>query len=315
MTRTVLPALQAHLDEAATTTCRLLKFTLTDGRMFGITTLDRDIEYDDGLSSSDGAVTYVASNGFDPSAIAADLGYSVSNAEAYALLSDEVPGITEEMVRAGELDDATWILYLVNFESLSDGHVIIDAGDVGEIRLEFGMVWMPELLSYSMRLKQPIGSVWSRTCRAIFGSPAASQTGCGVDITPLWVSGTVTAVGLETDRTFSGDNLPVLSDPIVARVQWLTGDNAGREYAVETLDSDEVSLIETTAYAIQVGDTYRARPDCAKQYERDCIGLWANGPNFKGEPLIPVGDGQQGMTPGAQLPGGGGQTFTTEDDA
>lgn len=310
MTRTVPPALQAHLDKAATTTCRLLKFSLTNGQVFGLTTLDKDVVYDDGTDTN-GAVTYVATNGFDPSAIAADLGYSVSNAEGYALVSQTVAGVTPEMVRAGELDDATWICYLVNFEDLSMGHVILDAGDVGEIRLRHGMVWMPELLSYIVRLKQPIGGVWSRTCRAIFGTPADSQTGCGVDITPLWVAGTVSSVGGETDREFTGSavaTLPAANYP--ARVQFLTGDNAGREYATEDVTGLTVSLIETTGYAIQVGDTYRMRQDCQKRYTEDCIGIWTNGPNFKGEPLIPVGDGQQGQTPGAQLPGGGGQTFT-----
>ncbi len=310
MSRFVPPALQTHLDGSSLTTCRLLKFTLKNGDVLGITTLDRDVEYDDGESSPSGELTYVASNGFDPSAIVADLGFSVSNAEGYALLSDVVPGVSEEMIRAGEFDDATWVCYLVNFEDLSMGHVIIDAGDVGDIRAKFGTAWMPELLSYVMRLKQPIGSVWSRTCRAEFGSDAESQTGCGVDVDPLWVSGTVQSVGAETDREFTGDFLSVIT-PVPGRVQFLTGANAAREYAVEDVTGLVVSLVETTAYAIEAGDTYRIRPDCRKRYEEDCIAVWANGPNFKGEPKIPVGDGMQGQTPGAQLPGGGGQKFVS----
>jgi uncharacterized phage protein (TIGR02218 family) len=312
MTRTVPPTLQAHLDGAATTTCRLLKFKTKSGAVFGLTTLDIDLEYDDG--TGDGPITYVATNGFDPSAIAADLGYSVGNSEGYTLISDQVPGVTAEMIRAGELDDATWVCYLVNFRSLGNSpgneHVILDAGDVGQIRVKNGVVWMPELLSYVMRLKQPIGGVWSRTCRAIFGSPPASPTGCGIDTTALWTSGTVQEVGLETDRTFTGDfvtTLPAVNYP--ARVQFLTGANAGREYATEEVDGLAVSLIETTAYPMAPGDTYRMRQDCGKRYDEDCIAIWANGPNFKGEPHIPVGDAVQGQTPAAQLPGGGGPKF------
>lgn len=301
--RTVPSLLQTHLDGAATTTTRLLKITLRNGTSYGLCMLDRDIEYDDG----DGALTYVATNGFDPSTLSGDIGFSVDNAESYALISDDVSGVTEDMVHRGELDDAQWIMYLVNFDDTGHTrHVILDAGDLGEVRVRYGMLWIPEILSYAMRLKQSIGSVWSRRCRAIFGSPAASPTGCGVNVAPLWVAGEVTAVGAESNRQFTGDVLTSGVTPFPGRLQWLTGDNAGREFATEEIDGLVCTLNETTAYAIQVGDTYRIRPDCRKRYQEDCIAQWNNGPNFKGEPLIPVGDASQVQTPGAQLPGGGG---------
>lgn len=311
MTRNVPADMQAHLDGVATSTCRLLKITTKSGTIFGLCTLDQDVTYDDG--SGDGPILYVASNGFDPSAMAADLGYSVGNAEGFALLSDEVPGVEASMIRAGEFDDAQWRCMLVNFEALSDGHVILGAGDLGDIRGARDTVWLPELLDYIMRLKQPIGGVDSRTCRAIFGTPAASQTGCGIDITGLWVNGTVVSVGVEDDRTFVGSAIGGTVFPVPGRVQWLTGDNAGREYATEEIGSNGISLFEPTQYPIQPGDTYRIRPDCAKRYLQDCIGIWNNGPNFKGEPYIPVGDALQGQTPGAQLPGAGGSKFGAEE--
>lgn len=307
--RTVPALLQAHLDTVDTTTTRLLKITLKSGAVHGLSMLDRNVSYDDG--EYEGEIDYIATNGFDASTLSADIGYSVDNSEGYALVSDLVPGITTAMADAGELDDATWVCYLVNYEDLSQGHVILDAGDLGEVRTKHGMIWIPELLSYVMRLRQPIGGVWSRTCRAIFGSPANSQTGCGIDLTPLWINGQVLTVGAESDRAFEGDTILDSSSnvtPQPGRVQWLTGVNAGREYAVEEIDGDEVTLSEPTLYAIEVGDTYRIRPDCKKQYVRDCIGVWANGLNFKGEPYIPVGDAASIQIPGAQQPLGGGYT-------
>lgn len=304
--RNVPAALQTHLNGNATTTTRLLKIILRDGRVFGLAMFDQNVDYDDGQ----GPVTYYAANGFDPSTLSGDIDFSVDNAEGYALVSKApVPGITTEMVEAGELDDAQWIMYLVNFEDLTSGrHVILDAGDLGEVRTRYGMIWIPEFLSYGMRLKQTVGSVWSRQCRAIFGSPAASQTGCGVNIEPLWVHGEVVSVGAESNRVFTGTllyNSPGIV-PFPGRVQWLTGDNAGREFATENIDGDVCTLNETTSYPIQPGDQYRIRPDCRKRYREDCIQTWNNGPNFKGEPLIPVGDATQVQTPGAQLPNGGG---------
>jgi uncharacterized phage protein (TIGR02218 family) len=309
MSRSVQADLQTHMNQAATTTCRLIKVfnrNVSPALVFGICSLDRDIEYDDG--GGDGAVTYAAANGFDPTTIAADLGFSVANAEASALLAESVDGITEDMVRAGALDDAEWVCYVVNFNDLTTGrHLILDAGDIGQVRLKYDTLWMPELLSYVMRLKQPIGTVWSRTCRATYGEPTANNNrkGCGVDISALWTYGTVATVGAESDVLFTGDAAAALvRTSYPSKVQFLTGDNAGREFDVESVDALAFTLLEPTPYPIQIGDEYRHRRDCGKIYEDDCITINANGDNFKGEPLIPVGDGVAGQTPNTQIPGG-----------
>lgn len=308
--RTVPYDLQTHLNGTATTTCRLLRIEAADsaGTTFGFATLDRSIKYDDG----DGEVIYSGTNGFDPSALRSDMGYSVDNAEAYALISDDVnPGITIEDIEAGLLDDATWKCYLVNYENLTPGnHILLDAGDIGQVRTRYGMVWLPELLSSLVRLRQPVGGVDSITCRAAFGTPADSQTGCGIDAESLWVTGSVTAVSAESDRVFDiaiDDASSLVTPPSPGRIQWFTGDNAGNRLGwVESLVGDTVSLVEPTRKPVQIGDTFRIRPDCRKRYIEDCIGIWNNGINFKGEPYIPVGDASQIHTPGSQLPGGGG---------
>lgn len=297
-----IPApLLAHLQQSGTTTTRLLKISATNGMVFGLSMLDQDIDYDDG----DGEIRYFATRGFDPSAIRTDIGLSVDNSEGTALLaeavtSDEIPGLEEEMIESGILDDAQWVCYLINFRDHSMGHAILDAGDIGQVRTRWGMLWIPELLSYVSRLKQPIGHVWSIRCRAIFGTPADSQTGCGVDAEALWDTGTVSASGPETNREFEGD----VPATFPGRVQFLTGQNAGRIYSVEATNSGAaIILSETTPYPIGVGDSYRARPDCAKRYQLDCIDIWDNGVNFKGEPTIPTGDSAAVQTPGAQVPG------------
>lgn len=310
MSRHVPAALLAHLLQPTTTTTRLLKIIGRDGELvYGLAMLDQNVTYDDG----DGDLIYYATAGFDPSAFASDTGYSVDNAEGMALISEEVPHVTVEMIEAGALDDGRWACYLVNWRDLTMGHILLDAGDLGEVRTRFGMVWIPELLSYMARLKQPVGSVWSRNrCRAIFGTPASSQTGCGVSLTPLWEEGEVLSVGAETDRMFTGSvgaaDSPTPSN-YPARVQFLTGANAGREFATESIEGAQFTLTETTGYAIQVGDLYRRRLDCAKRYTEDCDQRYSNRLNFKGEPLIPIGDSSAVQSPGAQYEGdyrGGG---------
>ncbi len=298
MSRKLSAALRAHLQQPVTTTCRLLRIILADGRAFGMTTLDVAVTYE--------GVTYSAVNGFDPSIIATDTGLSVDNAEAYALLSADIPGITLEMVAAGELDDAQWEMLLINYRDLSMGHMILDAGDLGEVNVTDGVAYAPELLSYAMRLRQPIGHFWSRTCRAIFGTPAEGQTGCGVNADPLWINATVTGVDSGDDRRVFADTGLVL-DPIpnTARVQWLAGPNAGsRLYQVEGYSpvSGTLALIEPAPFQIAEGHTFRIRPDCDKT-PANCK-AYSNWLNYKGESLIPVGDGQGIMTPQASIPGG-----------
>lgn len=297
MSRAISEPLRYHLAESVTTTCKLLRIILSDGREFGLTTLDRDVEYQ--------GLTYVAANGFDPSIIATDAGLSVDNAEAYALLSADIPGITAEMVASGDLDDAQWEMMLINYRDVSMGHVLLDAGDLGEVNIENGIVYVPELLSFAMRLRQPIGNYYSRNCRAVFGSPEHGQTGCGVDTDPLWLNGTVTGVADEPNLIFADTNLVLNPVPNTARVQWLTGPNSGsRLYQVEGYSeaSGTIALVEPTPFAIAQGHQFRIRPDCDK-FPATCKG-YNNWLNFKGEPLIPVGEGMAILTPNASIPGG-----------
>jgi uncharacterized phage protein (TIGR02218 family) len=290
--------LNTHLQGSVTTTCRLLRFILKDARIFGMTTLDRDIDYD--------GVVYYGINGFDPSNIATDTGLSVDNSEVKALLSAEIPGITTQMVMAGELDDAEWEMLLVNWADLTMGHMIIDAGDVGEVKVVDDIVYMPELVSSTMRLRQSIGHVWSRSCRAIFGDPADGQLGCGIDATALWQAGVVTGIGVDARQVFADSSLLIDPAPIPGRVQWLTGNNtSSRIYQIEAYSSTTgtIGLLEPCAFDIVVGDTFRIREDCDKQ-PSTCKNTYDNWLNYKGEPLIPVGDGVAVLTPNAQIPGG-----------
>lgn len=301
MSRTIPIALQDNLDSPVQTVTRCIRFQLKDGTAIGMTMLDRDVVYDHG--DGWGEITYSASTGFDPSQIASDIGYSVSNAEGKTLAGTVNDGLTPEAVETGKLNDAEWTCFLLDYMNPAVGSAaILDAGDIGEVRVESGVVIIPELLSYAMRLRQPVGHVWQRPCRAIFGTPPDSPTGCGVDADALWEEGAVESVGAESDRTFTGD----IEAFFPGRVEFITGPNAGTVYAVESVDGSTITLADTTPYLISPSDQYRHRPDCTKlpDGELGCK-FWENFLNYKGEYLIPVGDGVEGSTPGAQLPGRG----------
>lgn len=291
--RNIPPALKAHIDSGVTTTCRLLKITLDDGRSFGMTTLDRNVEYEGEI--------YYAQNGFDSSIIASDASFGVDNAEGYSLYSTDIPGISADMVHRGELDNAEWIMYLVNYKNLSMGHLTLDAGDIGEVKTSRDTVFIPELLSYSMRLRQSVGHVDSVTCRAVFGSDAASQTGCGVNANVLWQSSSVNFASTDEPKvTFvAHDVLAVPTHVGRWRLRWTSGDNtSNRLYQLEAINtvSGQITLTEPLPFVIRSGDEFDIRPDCDKLFST-CRDIYSNELDFKGENLIPVG--QASDTPGA----------------
>lgn len=311
MSRIIPIALQENLDEPVERFARCVRFRLKDESVLGFAAWSEDIQYDhsDGL----GETIYSASQNVDASALQSDVEYSVANAEGRILVNTELVGLTLEMVESGALDDAEWDMFLVDWRDPSPGTAaLLDSGDLGEVRTENGLVIIPELLAYGMRLRVMVGHVWQRPGRCIFGSPANSQTGCGIDAEVLWVAGEVTSVGAESDRTFTGD-IPAV---FPGRVEFTSGPNVGKRYAVESASGNTITLAETTPFAIEATHEYQHRPDCTKLKDGDYgCDYYENWPNFKGEWTIPVGDAVSGSVPGGKLPGGGGWSGETPPPA
>jgi len=286
--RVIPPALQAHLNGAVTTTCLLLRVQLESGEVYGISSHDTPIEYE--------GITYGV--GFDRSTIASSSDLSVDNGEAKALLTAL---LNQSQMLNGRLDNATWKLYLINWQQPDDEHcLLLDAGDIGEVKSKHEDEYAAELLSYAARLKQNLGTSWNRSCRATFGTPAKGQHGCGAS--SPFTAGVVTDVdSSDPFRVFQGDiNTAEFS---IGRVVWTGGDNAGnRLHKIEAASSNTVALFEAQRFRIKIGDTFNIRKDCNKS-PADCI-KYKNFLNYKGEPFIPTGDGLESMTPSAQVFGG-----------
>lgn len=289
MSRAISIALQSHLNTRATTYCLLLKIIPVDGPAFGLTTLDVALDYD--------GVSYVAARGYNESAVASNEGQGVDNAEAEILFAADVGdiGVTVEQVNSGYLDDAGWIMYLVNYADLSMGHVIVGSGRVGEVRSMDGLLGAIELRSWSQLAKQR-SVLWptSITCLATFGD---ASTGCGATLT--WsATQTVTSIGAETDRQFTASALSGATGFYdFGLLEWLTGDNAGKSIEVEMFTTGGiVGLAHPAPFVVQVGDTFKIRQDCDKTF--DACKAYGQTLNFRGLPHLPVADGDSLQTPG-----------------
>lgn len=332
MPRYIPIELREHLQTDATTTCWLLKVTPTVSGYpaYGITTLDRDVEFDDGT----GPMVYLSHIGMVPSSVAIGSDLAVDNTELPSLLPEYDIPINEADIRAGVYDFASFSLYLVNYEDVAAGAMNFFSGSIGQVTIRAdGLSFVNELRGLAAQLKQSICSKDSLTCRAIFGSqpPGSSTPGrqvqrdwCGYDAESLLENGTVLSVGLENTRTFtvspdSGWAADHLAPGILI---WDTGLNAGRTYEIEgNTAGGQISLAFETSFPIQVGDTLRYRPDCIKQARETSKGckFWFGNNwvlHFRGEPDIPIGDAAAMATPGASSgPGHGGRTTEPVSEA
>jgi len=293
--KTIPSQLLTHLALESTTTCLLVRLETKSGSVYGFTNLDIDVVYDDG----NGSVTYGSDNGFTPARFESGADLAVDNSEMMGWVS--ATGITEQQIRAGLFDYAEVIVYRVNYNDLTSGrHEIVASGTAGQTRFD-DRGWITEFRSLVQQLRQPISSLYSTTCTAQFGDAR-----CGKSFT--WASGSVTAVGAETDRIFTDSALSQADNYFFPGVvEWLTGDNAGVQMEIDLHASDTFTLSMPLPYPIQTGDTYRVRQDCNKvartvgDVQGDCKDKHNNLARFRGQSFIPVTDGGRSLIPGAEI--------------
>lgn len=189
---------------------------------------------------------------------------------------------------------------------MTGNHELVMYGTIGQVKTINGLSCFAELRGPQHQLKQTGIGLTSITCRVrTFGSQDGEEPfPCKYNASGLWVNGTVSGVGSESDLVFEDSSRAEADDYFApGLVEWLTGANAGRTSEVETFASDIFALRFATPYPIEIGDTYRARPDCTRNWEgHNSCQTYNNRLNFRGEPKLPMGDGGRISTPGASRP-------------
>lgn len=286
-----------HKREPVTTLCYLLRVRCKDGTVYGFTNLDREVSYDDG----NGTVIYSARQGFLPTTLESEDGLKVGNADLFGLFGTEESDITPQQIRAGKLDFAEIRVYQVNYEDLSMGWEWMAFGNLGEGTVDNGQFKF-EFRDLSQRTKQSVCEKFSLTCRADYGDARCGKT-------VEWVDATITSVGPDPTSQFTASGLDQPDgyfEPGV--IEFTSGDNDGKVIEVDTHSAGGViQLLFPVYYPLQPGDTFRIRFDCNKKPDSTgCRDSRRWGPtewvlHFRGEPNIPVSDGDTIQTPGASL--------------
>ena len=320
MPKTIPLALLTHKAGNTLTTSYLRKIgPLKDGSYVCSTSLDRDEVYDDG----GGERTYYAQIGNQLSALQASTDGGIDNAESQSLIAVyPAPGISEDTIRQGLLETARYIIYEHDYLNGAAGvQEIVGGGVIGRIRIEQGLVCIPELRSWMQLLNQTgLIDETSLLCPARkFGSQSGEERNfCGYDLVANgeWIDFTVTSVGAETEREFTASALLQATDYFAfGMVEWTGGDNTGSSIELESFTSGgAVALRFLCRVPVQVGDTGKIRRGCSRQFtgHNSCETYFGTdrGLHHRGQPYTPIGDAIANNVPGVnttQSTGGTGE--------
>ena len=112
-------ALKTHFAGEITTYAIFWQITRTDATIMGFTSHNNDIIYD--------GVVYEAATGFTPSSVAESSGLKVDNLEVQSILDSA--RITVQDIEAGIYDYSDIKIFLLNYEDLTQGEIILKTGN------------------------------------------------------------------------------------------------------------------------------------------------------------------------------------------
>lgn len=274
MSKTFSIALQAQLNSARARLATCILLTRQDGNTYGFTTYDRTL--------SIGGVLYRPAASFNPTDIASNLNLDIDNVTAEALLDSDT--VTEDDLRAGKWDWATFRIFQVNWEDLTMGDKKDRKGHLGQVTVN-RQTFMAELLGLMESYTISIGEITTPNCRANLGDQR-----CKVDLVGGSPSLTVTGtISFDAGDFFSiADAGRIEAEDYFTEgvITFTSGSANGLSYELKKF-SFGGGMITKTPIAYNVnGATYSMHAGCMKRFLEDCVARFSNGANFRGEPWL-----------------------------
>lgn len=182
--KTLSVAMQTHLDSAATTLATCIYLTRIDGVELGATTFNRTLTID--------GDTYQPL-GFMRSDVTLENDMDVPTTEASGVL--DAATITEDDLRAGRWDFASYTMFQVNWADLTMGRIALASGNLGVVR-SGRIKFVAELLGLMQAVQASIGNLNSPQCVHELGDSGGRGLGdgCQVNLAPHTVTGTIDSV-------------------------------------------------------------------------------------------------------------------------
>ncbi|URA06912.1 putative tail protein [Xanthomonas phage Pfeifenkraut] len=275
-------------SKRGTSTCFVIKIVTRENVVYGFTTADFVVRFDDGL----GVVSYLPSEELRPQNIQSSADMTVDNTKLIGWFSQ----LVEQKVLSGAFDAAEITIYRVAYLRLYAGYEIVGYGTVGEIEYSSDAKdkRKVEFRSLTQQLTVNANQFYSLTCRAEFGDDR-----CGMPF--VWFDGVVETIPNQNPYImFKVTGVAQPADYFeLGVIRIVDGPNAGADLEIESWAADgTIKLSYVAPYALTDGINVRLRKDCGKT-ETDCI-AYGNIVNMRAEHLTPTED-QSLMVPGAYI--------------
>lgn len=288
MQKNIPALLLGTFGQRTTSTCFLVKIVTREGLVYGFTTADFTVRFNDGQ----GVIPYRPDEELRPQNIQSSADMTVDNTVLMGWFSQAV----EQKVLAGAFDSAELTIYRVSYLHLGLGYEVVGYGTVGEIEYNADAKDKRkiEYRSLTQQLTVNTNQYYSLTCRAQFGDER-----CGMPFE--WFTGTVELIpGADPFLRFKINGVSQPDDYfLLGIVQPVDGPNAGADLEVDTWAADgTVKLGYVAPYALTNGTVVRIRRDCDKT-ETNCL-AYGNIVRMRAEHLMPTEDKSLSV-PGAYI--------------
>lgn len=155
-------------------------------KVLGFTAFPSDLVFEN--------ITYKSTVAYTPDSIRQGSNMAVDSLDARGVLQNAVKndeanlaldGVTDEDMIAGRWSNAAVEMFLVNYEDLTQGRMILPtSGNFGEVTMHRG-VYQAELVSKTARLQEQLNEVYTAQCRADLGDDADGQESDRIGSEPL----------------------------------------------------------------------------------------------------------------------------------
>ena len=224
------------------------------------------------------ATVYQSGSGYDFTGYSATATMSPSAIDLEGFLG--FAGVTRDAIASGIFDGARCYLFATNFLAPVEDYEPIVASIMGKTTLEDDKYRVEEMALVDA-LNQSVGKTYSAACQKTFGGQ--EYAGCMIDLGPLTVTGTLSAVTSssivrDAGRSEAADYFGL------GTLQFTSGLNAGlKPMEIKRHEADgTLETFEPFHYPPTIGDAYSLIPGCRKRLE-DCRDKW--------EPILLTGKG------------------------